>query len=140
MSADAGTRQDVHYGYTRQGEPEVCSRENNGLLSELGRKHLLGSGVGKRYKVRNVKNQSSGSARVLARWRWLPSSVRAIFPLRDLSNHPRRDIPGLIPFHPSIYPTSLRLVATRTGDQYVVLLIRSVFASTSNLAIRPQWL
>src|SRR5437660_2418265 len=93
MPAHAGTRQDVHYEYRSKGESEVCIRENNRLLSELGRKHLLGSGVGKGYKVRNVKNQSSGSARVLARWRWLPSSVRAIFPLRDLSNHPRRDIP-----------------------------------------------
>ena len=48
-------------------EPEVCSRENNGLLSELGRKHLLGSGVGKGYTVRDVKNRSGGIAPVLAR-------------------------------------------------------------------------
>ena len=59
MSAYAGTRPDVHYEYTSKGEPEVCIRENNGLLSELGRKHLLGSSVGKGYKVRDVKNQSS---------------------------------------------------------------------------------
>jgi hypothetical protein len=60
MSAYAGTRQDVHFANKSNWEPEVCSRENNGLLSELGRKHLLGSSVGKGYKVRDVKNQSSG--------------------------------------------------------------------------------
>src|SRR5262249_20262186 len=38
--------------------PEVCSRENNCLLSELGRKHLLGSGVGKGYTVRDVTVES----------------------------------------------------------------------------------
>src|SRR4029450_10816547 len=61
MSAYAGTREDVHFGNTRQREPEVCSRENNGLLSELGRKHLLGSGVGERYKVRNVRSKVAAS-------------------------------------------------------------------------------
>src|SRR5215510_7461240 len=54
MSPHAGTREDVHFGNKRQREPEVCSRENNGLLSELGRKHLLGSGVSKGYTVRDV--------------------------------------------------------------------------------------
>src|SRR5262245_5708186 len=54
MSPHAGTREDVHFGSKRHWEPEVCSRENNGLLSELGRKHLLGSGVGKGYTVRDV--------------------------------------------------------------------------------------
>src|SRR5215475_1201378 len=54
MSAYAGTRQDVHYGSKRHWEPEVCSRENNGLLSELGRNQVLGSGVGKGYTLRDV--------------------------------------------------------------------------------------
>src|SRR5262245_43642907 len=58
MPADAGTREDVHYEYRRQGKPEVCSRENNGLLSELGCKYLLGSGLGKGYKVRNVTGEA----------------------------------------------------------------------------------
>ena len=57
MPAHEGTRQDVHFGNKRQREPEVCSRENNGLLSELGRKHLLGSGLGKGYKVRDVTGE-----------------------------------------------------------------------------------
>jgi hypothetical protein len=70
------------------------------LLSELGRKHLLSPGVGKGYKVRDVKNQSGGIARVLARWPWLPSSVRAIFSFWRSLKVPRRDIPGLIPFNP----------------------------------------
>ena len=60
MSAYAGTRQDVHYEHKRTWTAEFsssdeCLRENNALQSELGRKHLLGSGVGKRYKVRDVK-------------------------------------------------------------------------------------
>src|SRR5215831_18345313 len=54
MPAYAGTREDVHYGSKRHWEPKVCSRENNGLLSELGRKYLLGSGVGTGYTVRDV--------------------------------------------------------------------------------------
>src|SRR5215467_10859655 len=43
---------------TYQWEPEVCGRENNGLLSELGRKYLLGSGLGKRHKVRHVTGEA----------------------------------------------------------------------------------
>src|SRR5262249_23923352 len=58
MPAYAGTREDVHYGSKRRWEPEVCSRENNCLLSELGRKHLLGSGVGKGYLVGDVRVES----------------------------------------------------------------------------------
>lgn len=76
MSADAGTREDVHYEYRRQGEPEVCSRENNGLLSELGRKHLLGSGLGKGYKVRDVTGEA-GAVMHLERLSYA-QSLRAI--------------------------------------------------------------
>jgi hypothetical protein len=64
MPAYAGTRQDVHYKYKSNWEPEVCIRENNRLLSELGRKHLLGSGVGKGYKVRDVKTTQRQRSRI----------------------------------------------------------------------------
>jgi hypothetical protein len=37
-----------------QGSPKL-NPGNNGLLSELGRKHLLGSGVGKGYEIGNLK-------------------------------------------------------------------------------------
>lgn len=110
MSAYAGIRQDVHFGNKRQREPEVCSRENNGLLSELGRKHLLGSGVGKGYKVRDVKNQAAAS---LSYWLVGPGCHRRPlhFSLGDLSKYPGATFPGPIPLHPSIYPASFRLPA-----------------------------
>ena len=66
MSPYAGTRQDVHYERKRAWAEEFfasdeCIRQNNGLLSELGSNHLLGSGFGKGYTVRDVKIKAAAS-------------------------------------------------------------------------------
>ena len=70
MSPYAGTRQDVHYERKRAWAEEFfasdeCIRENNGLLSELGSNHLLGSGVGTGYTVRDVNESKRCPARVV---------------------------------------------------------------------------
>jgi hypothetical protein len=65
MPANAGTREDVHFECNINWENESCSRANNGLLFKLGRKHLLGSGFGKGYKVRVLKTKTAAA---LAYW------------------------------------------------------------------------
>lgn len=72
MSPYAGTRQDVHYERKRAWAEEFfasdeCIRENNGLLSELGSNHLLGSGVGTGYTVRDVNKSKRWHPRVATR-------------------------------------------------------------------------
>jgi hypothetical protein len=94
---------------------------------------VLGSCLGKGYKVRDVKNKAAAS---LGYWLIGPGCHHRsapFFPYAISQTTPGATSLSRIPFHPSIYPTSFRLAATQTGDQYAALLIRRVVREHTTL-------